>query len=43
MRHALFSNMRNLNTALYQKTASDLKLDIDKFSACLEDPQMAKM
>ncbi|MFM2655203.1 DsbA family protein [Vibrio owensii] len=42
MRHALFSNMRNLNTAFYQKTASDLKLDIDKFSACLEDPQMAK-
>lgn len=42
MRHALFANVRNLDNELYQKTAIDLKLDIDKFSACLEDPIMTK-
>lgn len=40
MRAALFKNMKQLSDELYQQTATDLSLDMTKFSACLSDPQV---
>ncbi|MCE9679000.1 DsbA family protein [Shewanella sp. AS1] len=37
MRDALFKNMRQLGDKLYQDTATQLSLDMTKFTACLED------
>ncbi|MXR68601.1 DsbA family protein [Shewanella insulae] len=37
MRDALFKNMRQLGNKLYRDTATQLSLDMTKFTACLED------
>ncbi len=37
MREQLFNNMQQLGDDLYQSTAEQLKLDMDRFTRCLED------
>jgi|TARA_R110000851_G_scaffold90253_8_gene197208 protein-disulfide isomerase len=41
MRGLLFNNMKQLNEALYQQTATDLSLDITQFTNCLADETIA--
>ncbi|MCL1058694.1 DsbA family protein [Shewanella gelidimarina] len=41
MRELLFNNMKNLDDALYQQTATDLSLDITQFNDCLVDEAIA--
>lgn len=41
MRAALFKNMQQLGDPLYQQTATELALDMGKFSECLADQSVA--
>lgn len=40
MHDKLFENHSHLNAALYEKLAGDLKLDVNKFKACLADQKV---
>lgn len=40
MRSALFKNVQKLGDPLYQQTAAELSLELDKFSECLADKTM---
>lgn len=42
MRDALFTNMTQLSDDLYQKTATNLSLDMTQFNTCLKDEAVAK-
>ncbi|MDF2154569.1 thioredoxin domain-containing protein [Vibrio sp. CAU 1672] len=40
MRDTFFANVKKLNDDFYQQTATEMSLDMAKFSTCIEDPKM---